>query len=55
MVRIFSRPLLCSPCRAYCHSNCTPQVPLGKLFSFADKRDKIFMLVGTLAAAIQAW
>eukprot|EP00752_Nemacystus_decipiens_P011582 g10286.t1 len=31
-----------------------PQVPLAKLFSHADKRDKMFMLLGTLAAALQA-
>lgn len=30
-------------------------MPLAKLFSYADKKDKIYMLVGTLAAAIQAW
>lgn len=41
--------------RARCCSRCAPQVPLAKLFSYADKRDKVFMLLGTLAAVIQGW
>lgn len=31
------------------------QVPLGKLFSFASRRDTVFMIIGTIAAAVQAW
>lgn len=32
-----------------------PQVSIGKLFSFADRRVKQLLFVGTIAAAIQAW
>lgn len=31
-----------------------PQVPLGKLFSYADSNDKLFMAIGTLAACLHA-
>eukprot|EP00904_Undaria_pinnatifida_P011953 jgi/Undpi1/7889/HiC_scaffold_24.g10361.m1 len=32
-----------------------PQVSLVKLFSYADRSDKLFMFIGTLAACIHAW
>ncbi|CAM9323468.1 unnamed protein product [Pylaiella littoralis] len=31
-----------------------PQVPIQKLFSYADDKDMLFMLVGTMAACVQA-
>lgn len=30
-------------------------VPISKLFSYSDGRDKVFMVVGTFAACVQAW
>lgn len=31
------------------------QVPISKLFSYADTKDKVHMVIGTIAAAFHAW
>lgn len=48
-------PCVCLFVCVFCFYAFSIQVPLRKLFSYADSNDKLFMFIGTLAACIHAW